>query len=536
MKNCHDNQIFSISTNRCIKIASPTFKKRLKEQLEKNVLHFSVEDLITKGYNVQTMNKPEKTQRNKHDKIKHDRTVSPIKDNTLTNKIKHDRTVNPIKDNTLTNKIKHDRTITDKTKQTIIIAIDRDAKKQLSEKTKNMILLKTKKTRNDIHNEFRYVEDNQKNYCNKNSANKLFEKPLITKTINYDFTYLTSRLRGVFTADMLEYDKDKPWGVEFLSSTINSNSSNYDRMNPLMDEVEEKKFMEQLDIKWFNETNEYISKLDVDELFAMKAYTFFGDTFINNRMRGTLDIAKILDTFSLEKKDQYTSKYFPLFFPILEIIFNGYELEQLTDDVTSKTEINKLKKIIQDIKLFQMEKTNKTHIDYFNDTDRLKLYVSIVHVARILKEEVIIMAIDKLAFKVDSIVKRSPPTRKKMIVYRGDKDDTYFNKNTGDVFFKNKGLISTSLSYDKAFGFTRELSGDICCINEITILPGSKILFVGGVSSIPDEIEFILGLNTTYLMRKYREKKYIQDFMICNDEQRKRQKVFVTSLVALGKK
>jgi hypothetical protein len=78
--------------------------------------------------------------------------------------------------------------------------------------------------------------------------------------------------------------------------------------------------------------------------------------------------------------------------------------------------------------------------------------------------------------------------------------------------------------------------GDICCTNEITILPGSKILFVGGVSSMPDEIEFILGMNTTYLMRKFREKKYIQDYLICNDKPRKRQKVLVTSLVALGKK
>jgi hypothetical protein len=129
-----------------------------------------------------------------------------------------------------------------------------------------------------------------------------------------------------------------------------------------------------------------------------------------------------------------------------------------------------------------------------------------------------------------------------MIVYRGDKDDTYFNRNTGEVFFKNKGLISISLSYTKAFDFTEDVfsmgfsGGDICCMNEITILPGSRILFVGGVSSMPGEIEFILGMNTTYLMRKFREKKFIQDYFICNDKPRKRQKILVTSLIALGKK
>ena len=154
---------------------------------------------------------------------------------------------------------------------------------------KNMILLKTKKTRNDILNEFRYVEDSHLNYCNKTNGNKitvknLFEKPLITKTITYDFTYLKSILLGFFDTDMLEYDKSKPWSVEVLSTldrrepeTIDLKSSNFDRMNPLIDEEAEKKFMEQLDIKWFNETNEYISKLDVDELFAMKAYTFYGE-------------------------------------------------------------------------------------------------------------------------------------------------------------------------------------------------------------------------------------------------------------------
>jgi hypothetical protein len=80
MKNCDDNQIFSISTERCIKIDSPTFKKRLKEQLEKNILHFSVEDLITKGYNVL---KPDKIIKDKTKKIKDSKPDKIIKDKTI---------------------------------------------------------------------------------------------------------------------------------------------------------------------------------------------------------------------------------------------------------------------------------------------------------------------------------------------------------------------------------------------------------------------------------------------------------------------
>jgi hypothetical protein len=37
-------------------------------------------------------------------------------------------------------------------------------------------------------------------------------------------------------------------------------------------------------------------------------------------------------------------------------------------------------------------------------------------------------------------------------------------------------------------------------------------------------------------MRKFREKIYIKDYEMCNDKLRNRQKVLMTSLVALGKK
>jgi hypothetical protein len=150
------------------------------------------------------------------------------------------------------------------------------------------------------------------------------------------------------------------------------------------------------------------------------------------------------------------------------------------------------------------------------------------------------MAIDKLINIVDEVIDRSPPTRKKMIVYRGDRDDTYFNRNTGDIFFKNKGIISTTLSYNEAIRFTSEkvsyINSERCCMNEITVLPGSRILFIGGVSTLPQEIEFILGMNTTYLMRKYRERKYVKDYKICSDKIGNRKEILVTSLVALGKK
>lgn len=487
-KSCKADQIFTLTTQRCIKINSPIFKKRLQEQLEKNVQHFDEEDLIKLGYNVQTVE---------------------ISDNTQ---------------NKITN------------------AINDDKKNKLSDKVRTAILLKTTNIKENILNKFRYVEDNQRYYCNNNESKKLFDIPLITKTLTYNFTYLKSILQGPFSLEhLVEYDNKIPWKVDFLSSiekkVITLKTTNYDRMNLMMKDIDAK-FNDQLDIKWFNEMNLYLSKLNVDALFALKAYTFIGDRLINNRARGTLDLNKMKQMI-LEP-----NVYFPLFFPFLEIIFEKNELTELTNEKNGNA-LNLLTKMIKNILLFKKNANagKATYMAYWYNMDlqvRKTTYTSMLDILIIMNEELVILAIDKLSKHVDDIIKNSPPTKKKMILYRGDKSDEYFNKNTGDIFFKNKGIISTSLSYDKVLTFTlgvyQKKRNKRCCINEITVLPGSRVLFIAGVSSIPNEIEFVLGMNTTYLMREFRKKTFVKDLKICDNKKKYRDEVLVTSLVALGQK
>jgi hypothetical protein len=550
MKECDDKQIYSISTNRCINIDSPTFNKRLKEQLEKNVKHFNSSDLKKLGYKVKRKNvKRGGAPDDKEPKSNAHRNAanSIISQNTNSNTHRNANSRTPQSiisqnANSIISQNANSRTpqnvANSRTPQNTSIILQNASIPQndtfcthtnetISDETKKM-LLKLRDELNDKKYEYRFVNDNQKEYCN-NGKNVLLDNPLITDNITYNFTYLKSDLQGTFDKKMLLYNNE-PWEVALISNTgapkIELNLLNYDRMNPFTDDVRNN-FMDQLDIKWFNKTNKYVSNLNIEDLFAIKAYTYNGDVFINNRLRNLEPekMSKCLKTISGDKYVNNPQIYFPLFFPILEIIFNN-KPEQLTDDV------NQLKILIQDIDF------NKTYLDYFNDTDRSKLYISIVLVARILKEEIIIKAIDKLILKLNEIIKKSPPTEKKMIVYRGDKTDTYFKNDTKNKFFKNKGFISTTLSYVNATIFTdgnnldKSLkTSEDCCMKEITILPGSKLLFVGGVSTVPREIEFVLGTNTTYLMRKYRDKVYGKDNMHCNYGTRPT--TLMTRLVAL---
>jgi hypothetical protein len=618
MKECDDKQIYSISTNRCINIDSPTFNKRLKEQLEKNVKHFNSSDLKKLGYKVKRKNvKRGGAPDDKEPKSNAHRNAanSIISQNTNSNTHRNANSRTPQSiisqnANSIISQNANSRTpqnvANSRTPQNTSIILQNTSiipqndtfcthtNETISDETKKM-LLKLRDELNDKKYEYRFVNDNQKEYCNK-GKNVLLDNPLITDTITYNFTYLKSDLQGTFDKKMLLYNNNEPWEVALISNTgapkIELNLLNYDRMNPFTDDVRNK-FIDQLDIGWFNKTNKYVSNLNIEDLFAIKAYTYNGDVFINNRLRNLEpdEMNKCLKTISGDKYVKQQRTYFPLFFPILEIIFAEDDMKKLIDEKKVKdfdaanTDVQPIKNTnVQPIKNTNVQPIKNTNVQpikdtlyeliinikeykdlnntelkditpgymqYFNQTDRSKLYIIIVLVARILKEEIVIKAIDKLILKLNEIIKKSPPTEKKMIVYRGDKTDTYFKndtKNKTDTyfkndtknkFFKNKGFISTTLSYVNATIFTdgnnldKSLkTSEDCCMKEITILPGSKLLFVGGVSTVPREIEFVLGTNTTYLMRKYRDKVYGKDNMHCNHGNT-RPTTLMTRLVAL---
>jgi hypothetical protein len=700
MKECDDKQIYSISTNRCINIDSPTFNKRLKEQLEKNVKHFNSSDLKKLGYkvkgggvpgdgdnenknikkrktpnssmntnaknvaknntpqNVANNNRPQNVAKNNlnismntnaKNVAKNNTPQNVTNNNTPQNVANNNRPQNVANNNLnismntnakniannnrpqniannnrpqniannnrpqniannnrpqnvntngnvceifhknvntngnvcesipqhvsaeldLTDNIykyteesltKANETLT-KANETLTNANETltNAEKKLSDKMMNKLINWSHVSKHSI-NECRYVDDNHKSYCN-NGKKTLLNYPLITKKISYDFTYLKSILQDKFNTDMLLYmKKNNPWDVALIShisSPIKLKLLNYDRMNLM--EAEENNFMDQLDIEWFNETNKYVSNLNIEDLFALKGYTFKGDVLINNKLRGSLDMKEFLKTISTNLYSNQNNTYFPLFFPILKIIFRENDNKEILIDnkkidmMDKKFKDNATKSfncLINNINAFKSKmnqnKKCNTHLHYFLVANRKIIYRDIVILAHVLKNEYLLEAIDILTLKVHGIIQNSPPTTKKMIVYRGDKDDIYFNDDKKSVFFKNKGIISTTLSYANATNFIDE-SGltedktiktkEICCMKEITILPGSRILFVGGVSSVPREIEFLLGMNTIYLMRKYRDKAFTKDYMLCGGIQTDiRPKMLVTRLVALENK
>lgn len=395
--------------------------------------------------------------------------------------------------------------ITQPTKHTEVI---QNNKTKLSNEIKENLKKKLDQAKENIKYEYKYVNEDHKNYCK--FKNTMLKEPIIDKFIIYSLTYMKSPIYGPFNTKMLMDIHKNKWTVSELCTGM-TEATNWDRMNKLPTDEET---MNAVDIDWFLKMNKYIQDLTDEQLFAIKGYTFHGDVLMNNFLRKTFDIDYYIQTFDLFT---YTTNYFPLFFPLLRMVFEYRKnLDALVIDKLSLQFAIYNKHFKKILGLFKPNDTSYIHgWEAVCKTDYKKveqIYTAILHIVTLLKKQVIEEAIQLLIRTLNDVINKSPSTTRKMTLYRGDQNDDYFKVDTGNKFFKIKGFISTSLSKIKA----KEFAGDKCCMNEITVLPGSKCLFVMGVSSYPEEIEVLLSMNTTYLMRSHRLKSYPPGKDLCS--------------------
>jgi hypothetical protein len=73
---------------------------------------------------------------------------------------------------------------------------------------------------------------------------------------------------------------------------------------------------------------------------------------------------------------------------------------------------------------------------------------------------------------------------------------TVFKGIDTDIVFSDKSYVSTTIEYKKTHRFT----GKNCCILQITLVPGSRILPLYLVSKEPDEEEILLEANGTMVV------------------------------------
>lgn len=239
-----------------------------------------------------------------------------------------------------------------------------------------------------------------------------------------------------------------------------------------------------IDIEWFIDMQRYISKLSVRERYALMAYTQNGDVYVNFLERNLKLDPKRINTL-------------PLFY---EFIMYMADPKKPRADVFAKDSLG--------VKYF-LDKSPKEYVDAINEKSGETIWTMYSKynniITREFEHEFLIILIKNLANTISSVIKKSPPTRKPMVVFRGVKDsfftaDDYSSKTKSSDVYYNKGFVSTSIKHTIALNTFTSLGGG-CCFKVITILPGTRCMPLIGLTHYPMEVEILLDRNVKYIIR-----------------------------------
>jgi hypothetical protein len=346
-----------------------------------------------------------------------------------------------------------------------------------------------------------YVNQEHKDFCSGKQI--LLSKPIINKVITIRFNYVKTPVYGAFNVAMLDNVFKK---AMYSTTKIDDNImkillTNYDRKVPFhLDR-------NVIDMQWFKRMNDYIKQLSYEQLFAVHGYISLGDnSYINGFLQNTLTMNRFRKLHEDISSSYKTNMYFPLFFPLLNIVKqNITSLETIL--INKDTKGKKLLLTYEDIIM----------VDFQKNTNKEELYILMINIVKYVSDDTILKCVKTLVETIQSAINGAPPTTKKMIVFSNN--NSYVDNKKQNVYFKHKGFVTTSISELIASNHY----DDNKCLSSLTLLPGTKTLWLEGIGPrnlyTKPKLEFLVGLNTTYLIRRHKVKKRLlifHDNDICN--------------------
>ena len=210
-----------------------------------------------------------------------------------------------------------------------------------------------------------------------------------------------------------------------------------------------------IDVEWLQKQNKFIRSLTPREIFLAFGYSYAGDTIAHAYLDGRLEMSKFRASVTT-----LGTNYFPFFFQARE-----YYKMAMSDPMS----------------------------DYPRVLARVKAETNIDAI-----KNIIAMFVSEL----NALILKSPSTTKPFVVFRGVKDDNYMTGLKDKQYVLNR-FCSTSVNGEKAFEFSKPIgktSGH--ALQRILILPGSKCLFMFGLTAFNGEFEILLPHGTVYTIRQ----------------------------------
>jgi hypothetical protein len=398
-------------------------------------------------------------------------------------------------------------------------------------KSKLLAYVKAMKDRKLI----KYVNDEHKLACKDPSKPNLaaLKDPVQFKTVSEK----AELQRYENAASFKIHDLDKP-KVNYFKTNSPDVVTSYNNYNQslslyLYDPREDYK----LDLDWVNEVNNYVKTLSTEDVFTVLGYTFHGDQWVNNYMRGLFKQGSFYIGLG-NWNSTWGSCYMPLFYQCKKIIRSPdffpdvYIHKNVTKNPHppghSPHSAFKPTDTVSEVLNILMKDKSISNVDF---------YCALYTIATHLKAEFWFRAMEIYIEDLNRIVKSSPPLKKKLVVFRGVKSD-YYLKGTKDNFYTNKGFVSTTLSTSVALGFSGKEKDAKCCVKRCVVLPGARLLFISGLSKFFNETELLMPTDSVFFVQNAKKTVYqysnphdkLND--ICG-ESSKLFKIYVTDIVVV---
>ena len=345
-----------------------------------------------------------------------------------------------------------------------------------------------------------YLDDGHKEFCKSNKTNKI-KIPLLKNTISYQIPYSISSVRnhGGF---LYHLDSPKIPYTSGFQKEIKIEFNNYNK------EVALQLFKKQdfeIDYDWFKEMDDYITKLSTYDAFTVLGYSYHSFNFINSYLIGNMTEQSLNKL--LQDPLTYNTYYFPFYMQAFKLI-DKQNIVNRDVNVNYKNKYKRVSEWISECKKLGLEKA----------------YPIFMNIMQFFTYEFWKKVMELVRTDFQRIIDNAPPVKKETVVYRGVKDD-YFMKGSEDNYYNNTSFVSCTFDPNHALKYLRN---EQCCFKRITLLPGTKVLFISGLSCYPLELEIVINVDSIIFITEkittniYKDSTYdIKDDMCFTNNKRK---------------
>ena len=281
-----------------------------------------------------------------------------------------------------------------------------------------------------------------------------------------------------------------------------------------------------IDLDWFKEMDLFLCRLTTRQRFTVMSYTANSMKHITSFLilgPDKFPYSKFVEwsresSLGVDSKTPYAGKPFhPLFFPFLDLVFLSFPTGSSSGTTSGSSrkqhptpQLEPLHNILSVfINLFMKKPIEGKDPAY---KPLREMFFSVRKHGKNLLLGSLYQSFQKLfsfdvlstktlqhllycyAHELNTIILSSPPTKKPFFLYRGTSTNYILQGSTGHTY-TTTCFTSCSLSGDHAM---ENYTGRECCMYRLYVLPGSRVLFLGGNTFYPQELEFVFPMSSVY--------------------------------------